>query len=86
MSSALKGIKSAWEAIQAGLRWAGEKIAIVVTPIFLSVFYFTVIAVAGIVTKITRADLLHRNPVGNPTFWFVKPKEPMDESRYRAQF
>lgn len=79
-------VKSLWDKIQKGLAWVGDKIAIVVTPIFLTLFYFTVIAVAGVVSGLARADLLHRRAVGNPTFWFPKTAEPRDEKRYRAQF
>jgi len=79
-------VKSIGNAILGGLRLAGEKIAMVTTPIFMTLFYFTVIAVAGIIASLVRADLLHRRAAGNPTFWFKKPKEAMDEARYRAQF
>ncbi len=79
-------VKHVWDKIQRGLAWVGEKIAIVVTPLFLALFYFTVIAIAGIVSGLARADLLHRRAAGNPTFWFPKPKEHLDEKRYRAQF
>lgn len=79
-------MKVFFESIRKGLVLVGEKIALVTTPIVLTLFYFTVIAVAGIIAMLVRADLLHRRAVGNPTFWFPKPKEPMDESRYRAQF
>ena len=79
-------MKSIWNAVLGGLRLAGDKIALVTTPIFMTLFYFTVIAVAGIVATLVRADMLHRRVVGNPTFWFKRTKEPMDETRYRAQF
>ena len=39
-------VKFVWDKIQRGLAWVGEKIAIVVTPVFLTFFYFTVIAMA----------------------------------------
>jgi hypothetical protein len=86
VSSAFKSIKSVWDSILRGLVWVGEKMSIVVTPIFLTLFYFIVIGIAGIAAKLVRADLLHRRPVGNPTFWFPKQKERLDESRYRAQY
>jgi hypothetical protein len=79
-------VKSIFSGIRNALIKVGEKIAMVTTPIFMAVFYFTVIAIAGIVAGVVRADLLHRRTAGNPTFWFRKPKEPMDETRYRAQF
>jgi hypothetical protein len=79
-------VKRVWDKIRKGLAWIGEKIAIVVTPVFLTLFYITVIGIAGIVSRLVRADLLHRRAVGNPTFWFPKPKQQVDEKRYRAQF
>lgn len=79
-------MKSIVDGILGAFRLLGDKISMVTTPIFMGLFYFTVIALAGIVATLFRADLLHRRAVGNPTFWFKKPKEPMDESRYRAQF
>ena len=82
----LKILKTVWGGAQKGLAWVGEKIAMVVTPVFLTLFYFTVIAIAGLVVGLSRSDLLHRRAGGNPTFWFPKPKEHVDEKRYRAQF
>lgn len=79
MSSVVSGVRK-------GLARVGEGVAKVTTPIFLTLFYFTVIAIAGIVAFLARADLLHRRAMGNPTFWFKKEKEPVDERRYRAQF
>lgn len=79
-------MKSFFGNIRGGLVWVGEKIALVTTPIFLTLFYFTVIAVAGVVATLVRADLLHRRTMGNPTSWFTREKEAVTEARYRAQF
>lgn len=77
---------SIFRALNRGLLWVGERIALVVTPIILSVFYVVVIGVAKGVALLVRADFLHRRAPGNPTFWFPKPADPRSKDRYLAQF
>jgi hypothetical protein len=71
-----------------GLAWVGEKIALVVTPVILTVFYVAVIGIANAVTRVSGADMLHRKGVGNPSYWF--PKTSTDtrplKDRYLSQF
>ena len=79
-------VKSPFKTVVHALSWVGEKIALVVTPILLTVFYVLVIGVANVVTRLTGADMLRRKGIGNPTFWFEKPQEPKTKDRYLAQF
>ena len=79
-------MKSPIKTVTHALAWVGEKMALVVTPIVLTVFYAVVIGIAKGVTKMVGADMLHRKGIGNPTFWFEKPSEPKSKERYLAQF
>jgi len=79
-------VKSPIKTVVHALSWVGEKIGLVVTPIVLTVFYVVVIGIANGVSRLTGADMLNRKGVGNPTFWFEKPREPKTEDRYLAQF
>ncbi|MFN0150935.1 MAG: hypothetical protein ACKVU1_09550 [bacterium] len=79
-------MKSPIKLLVHALSWAGEKIGLVVTPVILTVFYVTVIAVAGVAARIAGADMLHRKAPAKPTFWFDKPEEPRTKERYLAQF
>jgi len=79
-------VKSPLKLVVHALNWVAEKIALVVTPVVLTVFYVTVIAVASIVARIVGADMLHRKARGNQTFWFDKADEARTKERYLAQF
>lgn len=65
------------------LIWRGWKafahvLGIVNTKILLTVTYFVVIALAWLVTRITRADLLDRRMTPRPSYWH--PREPAEKS------
>ncbi len=79
-------MKSPIKLVVRALSWVGDMIGLVVTPVILTVFYVTVIAVASLAARIAGADMLHRKPPAKPTFWFDKPDEPKTKERYLAQF
>lgn len=79
-------MKSPLKLVVHALNWVAEKIALVVTPVILTIFYLTVIAIASVVARLAGADMLHRKPRKTPTFWFEKPDEARTKERYLAQF
>lgn len=72
-----------YHLLNSGLIWLGEKMALVVTPVILFLFYFVILGVFALGAKVFSPDLLQKKERSKTTYW--KKKEDFDTSPERLK-
>ena len=86
-------------AIQTAVRWKSLRglyrnwmrvahfIGIIITGVILTVFFFVVFGIAGIILRILKKDLLDRTiDLNRDSYWIEKEQKPFDKDQYTRQF
>lgn len=79
-------MKQFFSLIWRGWKQFAHVLGIVNTRILLTITYFVVVALAAIVTRVTRRDLLDRRMTPKESYWHDREQHPIDLESCRRQF